>query len=340
MDHSICLYSIMNTANFLKPTITSKVPRKKALIIGYDHKDIIQHMDAYGERYQREFDVEKIFINSKDIKDIGLSKGTGIASPSSQELINKLAWVQSSGNSLISFIHHAGKTTTLKKHEGKMTGKVLSRHGLNSSDLRKMRIRYEPCYGANKEAQDFFNALHEGGAGNFVGDAKTVANSASLDNTQQLSREHIEQKKHSLASEIYSFENLDIDYSKKNPVYKNSGIKVENELLKNYKSNKDYLVRLNESDLFTNSLKRGDSFVGIELAEHPNVKKIAKLPRSIDAETGDYLYNHFYLAPIKTETSRVEMSKSPDRIHEFLMQNTNRNNTEKSNKNSKNRNKI
>ena len=80
----------MEASKFSTSQIASIIPKKKALLIAYDHKDMNEQMDAYEARYKHEFDVKKLFIRSKQIKDIALIKGTGIASPSSQKLIDAL----------------------------------------------------------------------------------------------------------------------------------------------------------------------------------------------------------------------------------------------------------
>lgn len=208
---------------------------------------------------------------------------------------------------------------TLNYLKGAAKGKKLANYGLNEADLKQMRIRYCPCYGGRKEADEFFKALHECGAGNFIGDAKTEINSILEEDVGKVN--HIKSKYALWKIYTKALEKI-VDFSKEEPKFKINQKPLDEETLETYQNRKKYIAHIESGSLYMQtSLKRGDSSIQIEMKDDPHVDEINRLPRETDPKTGHYLYNPHYLAPVKTATSRVEKTSDPKRIEAFRNQN-------------------
>jgi len=302
----------------IKPKI-----KKKALLILLDHQNLIDNVKAQKERYSREgYEVQTLFINLASLlkkKNKGETSTLFI-----QELQDKIAWLKISNKTLLAVCHHGPKPNTKSIQEipehlkGAATAVLLSNHGLNDN-LGKMNIKYNPCYGGRPDpsqddtaqADDFYNVLHDYGAGDFYGNASTEITIVLIENPKKVSPEALTNYLTPYENIINEVENA-YDTTMSPPLLKSTKDPIPESLLETYEQAKKNVLFVEQNkERYQAPLQRGDSLVEIQIPEYPDLECVYKLPETKNSKTSNYNYKVYYLARQKTQTSQVEKTPQP-----------------------------
>ena len=285
------------------PQVSSKAPKPKALLVSYADQDktIVKGQLAQKERYEREgYEVETINIridpvtkkpNQEDIKKLK----SGI------ERVKK----SPPQTGLISFLHHGSEPPSEREHifEPEYTAQILLDNGLCTNDLEQMLIRYNPCFGSKirrgirSRAERFFQTLHDGGAGNFIGDAKNTINTTLNEYQAPINLEDQVKDIEEIKLELSDIKNLKEKANKEELLYLEQ---KEDEL------NQELIFLQNSSEYYLQATDRGDSISELKDSSLSEDFMIRKPPRLINSK-GIFEYTTFFVADKKDPVKKTNI---------------------------------